>query len=227
MPPFSSDPLDVSDPLDYSEVRRAYDTGAEAYVGAIPDTRVEAPLDLAMVDAFAGAVTASGDPRVLDAGCGAGRMSRYLAERGCLVRGVDLSPSMVALARRDHHDMEFTVGSLADLPYPDDQFTGVMLWYSTIHTPPAGQARLFAEAARVLRPAGYLLVGFQAGEGTRDVSPLYRQLGYEVTLHRYLYPVDQVASLVEAAGLREVCRLLRRPRSGERDDQAMLLAQAN
>ena len=40
---------------------------------------------------------------------------------------------------------EFTVGSLTDLPYPDDRFAGVMLWYSIIHTPPAGLARIFAE----------------------------------------------------------------------------------
>ena len=154
------------DPLDFRAVRHAYDTVAEDYAGRLPDTRAESPLDLAMVDAFASAVTAGGSARVLDAGSGTGRMSRYLADRGCLVSGVDLSPGMVAMARRDHADLAFTVGSLADLPYTDDQFAGVMLWYSIIHTPPAGQARLFTEAARVLRPGGHLLVGFQSGEGS-------------------------------------------------------------
>jgi ubiquinone/menaquinone biosynthesis C-methylase UbiE len=134
---------------------------------------------------------------------------------------------MVAIARRDHHDLEFTEGSLADLPYPDEQFAGVMLWYSTIHTPPAGQARLFAEATRVLRPAGYLLIAFQTGEGARDVSPAYRRFGHEVELERYLYPADQVASQLEAAGLREICRLVRRAQGSERDDQAVLLARAD
>jgi hypothetical protein len=74
------------DPLDFSGVRLAYDTFADDYACDLPDTRTEAPLDLAMVEAFATAVTAGDDPRVLDAGCGAGRMSRYLAERGCLSR---------------------------------------------------------------------------------------------------------------------------------------------
>jgi hypothetical protein len=113
------------------------------------------------------------------------------------------------------------------LPYLDEQFTGVMLWYSTIHPPPGGQARLFAEAARVLRPAGHPLVGFQAGEGTRDVGPAYRPFGHEVTLERHLYTADQVASQIEAAGLREICRLVRRAQGRERDDQAVLLAKAN
>ena len=220
-------PSSPSNPLDFGHVRHAYDTVAEDYATHLPDTRAESPLDLAMVDAFAEAVTSGDDARVLDAGCGAGRMSRYVAERGCRVEGVDLSSRMVAMARRDHPDLEFAVGSLADLPYPDDLFAGVLLWYSIIHTPPAGQARIFAEATRVLRPGGHLLVGFQSGEGTRDVSAAYRRFGHEVRLERHLYTADHVASRSEAAGLREVSRLVRRARGTERDDQAFLLARAD
>lgn len=218
-------PVSVSPaPPDFRDVRRAYDTVASDYATYLPDTRAEAPLDLAMVDAFAEAVRSDADPLVLDAGCGAGRMSRYLVDRGCRVVGVDLSPGMVAMARRDHRELSFAVGSLADLPFPDGRFAGVLLWYSTIHTPPAGQGRIFAEAARMLRPGGHLLVGFQSGQGTRDVAPAYRRFGHEITLERHLYTADQVAGRIEAAGLREVCRLVRRARGSERDDQAVLLA---
>jgi SAM-dependent methyltransferase len=214
------------DPYDYRTVRHAYDTVAEDYATYLPDTRAETPLDLAMVDAFAEAVTSGADARVLDAGCGTGRMSRYLAEQGCLVEGIDLSPGMIAMARRDHPGLPFTVGSLTDLPYPNDRFAGVMLWYSIIHTPPAGQACIFAEAARVLRPGGHLLIGFQSGDGTRDVAPAYRRFGHEIQLERHCYPPDQVASQIEATGLREVSRLVRPAQGKERDDQAVLLAKA-
>lgn len=212
------------DAFDYHGVRRAYDTVAEDYAAYFPDTRAETPLDLAMVDAFAEAVGAGEDAEVLDAGCGTGRMSRYLTGRGCVVRGVDLSPGMVAMARRDHPGLDFTVGSLTELPYPDGRFAGVMLWYSIIHTPPAGQAAIFAEAARVLRPDGHLLVGFQSGTGVRDVSEAYRRFGHEIELERYLYVADEVSYQLEAVGLREVCRLVRRAQGRERDDQAALLA---
>jgi SAM-dependent methyltransferase len=185
-------------PIDMSGVRRAYDAVAEDYAARLPDNRAEAPLDLAMVDALAAAVGEQGsdgaDSRILDAGCGAGRMSRYLLGRGCSVEGVDLSPGMVAMARRDTPGVRFAVGSLADLPYADDTFGGVLLWYSIIHTPPAGQDRIFAETARVLRPGGHVLVGFQAGAGTRDVSAAYSRFGHEVELVRHLYTADEVAA---------------------------------
>ncbi|MFC7490809.1 MULTISPECIES: class I SAM-dependent methyltransferase [unclassified Knoellia] len=211
------------DDLGQPGVQRAYDTVAGTYADYFPDTRAESPLELAVVDAFAAAVTAETGARVLDAGCGAGRMSRYLADRGCAVQGVDLSRGMVDMARRDHPDLEFSVASLTELPFPDDTFAGVMVWYSAIHTPPEGQPLIFAEVARVLRPGGHFLIGLQAGEGTRDVSAAYARFGHDVELERHLYTADDVASLAADVGLAEVARLVRRPRESERDDQAALL----
>jgi hypothetical protein len=98
------------------------------------------------------------------------------------------------MARRDHRDLVFAVGSLTDLPYSDDEFAGVLLWYSIIHTPPTGQTRIFAEVTWVLRPTGHVLVGFQSDEGRRDVSGAYRRFGHEIQLERHLYTADQVAS---------------------------------
>lgn len=208
----------------YGSVRDAYDTVAEDYAALLPDTRAEAALDLAMIDAFAAAVGKGA--RVLDAGCGAGRMSRYLAGRDVAVEGVDLSPGMVARARRDHPDITFSVGSIADLPYRAGSFDGVMLWYSTIHTPPPDQPRIYQEVRRVLRPGGHLLVGFQSGEGVHDAAPSYRRYGHDVTLVRHLFTADEVSGWLTAAGFHEECRLVRRPEGVYPDDQAFLIARA-
>ncbi|MEJ5947045.1 class I SAM-dependent methyltransferase, partial [Pseudokineococcus basanitobsidens] len=191
--------------VDYSPVRRAYDTLAGTYAERLPDTRAEAPLDLAMLDHFATHVHATGAGSVLDAGCGAGRITRYLADRGCTVEGLDLSPEMVAAARRDHADLPFTVGSITDLPHPDGSFTGILFWYSTIHTPPDQLHHVFTEAVRVLRPGGYLLIAFQSGHGTHDVAPAYRRFGHDVELERYLTTADDIAAQLRASGLTETC----------------------
>jgi len=212
-------------PDDLSSVRLAYDTVAEDYATHLPDTRAEAPLDLAVLDAFVAAVADEGP--VLDAGCGAGRLTRHLAQRGCAVEGVDLAPGMVAAARRRHPDLKFSVGSLASLPCAADSFAGVVLWYSIIHTPPASHRHVFAEVARVLRPGGHVVVAFQSGHGVHDVGPAYRRFGHDVTLERHLVTEQEVAEDLAAVGLDEVCRLVRRPRGTETDDQAVLLAQSH
>ncbi len=213
---------------DSSGVRRAYDQVAELYASRLPDTRAEAPLDLAMVDAFADAVRSADHGYVLDAGCGTGRMSRYLTARGCQVHGLDLSPHMIRVARREQPALQVTAGSLTHLPFLADRYCGVLLWYSIIHTPPTGLARVFAEVVRVLRPGGRVLVGFQSGSGTRDVSEGYRRLGHEIDieLERYLFTADEIAAQLRSAGLEETCRVVRRARGSERDAQAFLLAEA-
>lgn len=216
-----------SDALDLGSIRHAYDAVADELAVVLPDTRAEAALDLAMVDAFAEAVTTTKDASVLDAGCGAGRMSRYLADRGCRVDGVDLSEGLVARAHDAHGDLRFAVGSLTALPYRADRFAGVLLWYSTIHLPEAGLAHAFAEAARVVRPGGHVLVGFQAGEGTRKVAFSYSRFRDRLRLNRHLRAPDDVSKALAAAGLREVSRLVRPPQGKELDDQSFLLARAD
>lgn len=69
--------------------RTAYDAVADTYADRFTATEPEQPVDLAMIDHFAGLLT---EPRrVLDAGCGAGRLLPYLAAQGCRPQGVDLS----------------------------------------------------------------------------------------------------------------------------------------
>ena len=111
-----------------SAVRAAYDTVASTYAAMLPDTRAEAPLDLAMVDAFITAVRGQGHEGadhpgdgapVLDAGCGTGRMSRHLADRGCAVRGIDLSPGMVARHDCPSPTCRSRSASLTALPFDD------------------------------------------------------------------------------------------------------------
>lgn len=203
-----------------STVRAAYDATAADYARLLPDTRAEAALDLAMVDELARRVAGG---RVLDAGCGAGRMSRYLADRGCRVHGVDLSPGMVEAATGAHPDLRFDVASLADLPLDDSSFDGALLWYSTIHTPDQHLPALLAEVVRVVRPGGHLLVGFQTGTGTRDLGATFRRLGHEVWLERYLRTADQMAAFLAAAGTVELARLVRAAEGSEGDGQAVLL----
>lgn len=205
---------------DPETVRRAYDATASDYARLLPDTRAEHTLDLAMIDAFVAVV---GGGRVLDAGCGAGRMTRHLAALGVVVEGVDLSPGMIEEARATQPGARFTEASLADLPFPDDTFAGALAWYSTIHLPASWLGTALAELVRVVRPGGHLLLGFQSGTGTRDLAATYRRLGHDVELVRYLRTAEEMAALLDELGTQEVARLVRAAVGTEVDDQATLL----
>lgn len=166
-------------------------------------------------------------PRVLDAGCGAGRLLPYLESRGCQVTGIDIAGGMVAQARRRHPTFGVSVGSLTRLPLADAAFDAYVSWYSTIHLPVDGLSAALAEAARVLRPGGRVLLAFQAGHGARDVARGMRSrhdVPPDAVLLRYHRTPDEVAAALVAAGFVESARLVRGPVDAEQDPQAVLVA---
>lgn len=206
---------------DFAEVITTYDTVAADYADRFPTTEPEDPLDLAMIDHFIARLGPS--PTVLDAGCGTGRMSRYLADRACRVVGLDVSPGMVAIARRDHPDLPFAVGSIVDLPYADASLDAAIYWFSVIHSPDDLLPRIAAEAARVVRPGGHVLLAFQVGTGSRDVANGYRALGHDVSLTRFNRTLAQMADVLTSAGFDIVARLEREPVPAEKNAQGFVI----
>jgi ubiquinone/menaquinone biosynthesis C-methylase UbiE len=212
----------VSQRQDEASVRAAYDTVADTYADHFRSTEPELAVELAMVEHF---VSLLQEPRrVIDAGCGAGRMMPVLAALGCEVEGIDLSGEMIRRAEADHGEFRFSVGSLSELPFADEAFDGVFSWYSTIHSPDEDLPQIFAEAARVLRPGGFLLVAFQVGSGLVDVSANYRRHGHEVALQRYNRTLEEMGAQLASAGFREVARFARAAAARERDGQGVLIA---
>ena len=93
---------------------------------------------------------------LLDAGCGTGMMALRIAARypDCTVHGIDLSPKMIAVARRDAEKQgltaDFRVGSITDLPDPDACFDVVITNIMYHHLDLAEKRQAVAEVARVL-----------------------------------------------------------------------------
>jgi SAM-dependent methyltransferase len=92
----------------------------------------------------------------LDLGCGEGRVSRDLAERGHRVTGVDVSPTLLEAARAAHPEGTYVTADAADLPFPDHSFDLVVAYNSLMDVEDLpGSVR---EASRVLRPGGKLVL---------------------------------------------------------------------
>jgi SAM-dependent methyltransferase len=101
---------------------------------------------------------------IVDLGCGSGRWARKLNRAGYEVLGIDQSPAMIRMARKNAPDSEFLIGSLwsARLP-PCDGITslGECLNYSFDEKAGKGAvARLFRRAYRALTPGGVLVFDF-------------------------------------------------------------------
>jgi SAM-dependent methyltransferase len=125
-------------------------------------------------------------------------MTAHLRALGVDAAGVDLSPGMVEVARRDHPHLRFSVGSMTALDVADASVTGLLAFWSLIHVPDDAVPTALAEFRRVLRPGGPLLVGFHAGTGSRLKTEGYGGHPMKVYVHRR--QPDQVAGWLREAG---------------------------
>jgi SAM-dependent methyltransferase len=106
--------------------------------------------------------------RVLDAGCGTGRVAIRLAELGYDCAGVDVDASMLAEARRSAPDIPWVLADLADLaegglPLGEgaDAFDLVVAAGNVIPlVEPGTEPTVVTGLARCLRPGGLLVAGF-------------------------------------------------------------------
>jgi SAM-dependent methyltransferase len=86
--------------------RNGYDAIAERYADVFRAELEAAPLDRALLRAFAELVTRDhADAQVLEVGSGPGTVTAHLSQLGLTVCGIDLSPVMVDIARRDHPEV--------------------------------------------------------------------------------------------------------------------------
>jgi SAM-dependent methyltransferase len=139
-----------------------------------------------LVDAMVGR-----NARILDAGCGPGRVGGRLHELGHRVVGVDIDPALIAAAEEDHPGPRWIVGDLATV---DLHSMGVEPAFDVIVA--AGNVMTFVEAgsrravlanlATMLADEGRLVIGFGTGRG---------------------YGFDDVAADATSAGLRFDLRL--------------------
>lgn len=125
--------------------------------------------------------------RVLDAGCGPGRVGGRLHRAGHTVVGVDVDPALIEAAREDHPGPTWLVGDLTELDLPAagvaEPFDAIVCAGNVLpFAAPGTQGRIVAGFAAHLIPGGRAVVGFGLDRG---------------------YPADAFRADVAAAGLSE------------------------
>lgn len=164
----------------YDEVAAGYDQRHRSWRTVRRFERIDAPqLEIAR-----------GANRVLELGCGTGRLLRKVRAHQRI--GVDVSPNMLAQANR--HELAVVAGSAETLPFATGSFdavlsgNGVFVYVSYPHT--------FAECARVLRPGGRLAVHQYAAHTWSRNSLLGRAEPYPL----HLRELDELIDPARQAG---------------------------
>jgi SAM-dependent methyltransferase len=207
-----------------AELRAAHDVLAELYADRLAGALDQMPADRAVLGLFC-ELTLAADlgATVVDVGCGTGRLEPYLAAKGLAPSGIDLSPEMIRVARRDHPGFGFDVADLRDLPFGDASLAGVVCWYSLMFLAPSDRPAAFGELARVVKPGGYLVTAFKAGDS--QVRRAGRSTGLDVEFDVYWLSPDEMDRRLTDAGFVTVFWGGRRAEGQEGSPQGYLLAQ--
>ena len=88
----------------------------------------------------------------LDFACGTGRLTTFAAA------GCDASAASIEIARAKHPGKRFECAPAAQMPFEDASFDGALSFHFLMHLPPDEVTRVFAEAARIVKPGGRLVV---------------------------------------------------------------------
>ncbi len=203
-----------------TDTRTSYDTVAISYTELVRGILAATPYERAAFRLFAEQVRAVGGGPVADMGCGPGRITAHLHELGAEAFGIDLSPAMIEVARREHPGLRFEVGSMTDVNLPDSSIAGLVAWYSLIHVPDPDISGVLAHFRRMLRPSGPLLLGFHAGYGSVLKTSGYGGHPMRVQVHRR--EPGQIAEWLRTAGFAVEATL--RLSSAESADGAVMFA---
>ena len=112
---------------------------------------------------------------LLDAGCGSGLFSHMAIQTGAEVIGIDAAPGLLEIARRRNPQNNFLEEDLEAMPFADDSFHFVVGFNSFQYAGSFDKA--LAEAARVLKPGGKLVIAIWDKPEMSDGTQVLKAIG--------------------------------------------------
>ena len=170
-----------------------YDNNANKYADS-----AEKVLPVELLEKFLSMLPSS--PKVLDAGCGSGRDSRYLKQKGAVVTGIDISKGLLDEAKKRSQDIEFVEGDLTQMPFPEAAFDGLWSHASLVHLETLEDVqKALGEYYRVLKKGGILHIFVKAQAGEEKTAVVTDSLSNHDRFFRY-YTEDELRELANIAG---------------------------
>jgi SAM-dependent methyltransferase len=115
---------------------------------------------------------------LLDVATGPGSVASEATKVGARTVGVDLSPGMIALAKKTHPDIDFRVAEVEHLPFNDQSFDAVVSNFGLGHFPyPEASV---AECIRTLKRGGPIALSWWSDPSKQRIQGLFREAIVEV-----------------------------------------------
>lgn len=141
---------------------------------------------------------------VLDAGCGPGRDTNLLSQRGLEVTGIDLSEGLIEYAKKRFPALEFKQGSFLELPFGNESFDGVWAHASLVHLESVDEVKTaLKEFARVLKNKGVIHIMVKAQLDEDKFKTVNDKRNRSERFFQF-YTQEELKKCAHAAGLREV-----------------------
>lgn len=140
--------------------------------------------------------------RLLEAGCGVGQVVLALRARGFDCHGLDYAKEVIDLLKGEFPDVPFAQGDIRALPQPNEYFDGYIS-LGVIEHFLDGQEGMLREAARVLKPGGYVFISVPALNSYRKLRirlGSYKDQA-EAPFFESCISVEELNSLLLSAGL--------------------------
>jgi SAM-dependent methyltransferase len=176
-------------------IRENYDELAKEYALHLFDELQHKPFDREVLTRFAHHTSNRG--AVCDLGCGPGHVTRFLNDLQAVVFGVDVSPNMVAEARRLNPGLDFRDGDMLALDLAPGSLAGIVAFYAIVNLPLEHVRLAFNEMFRALEPDGLALLAFHAGNEIVHPDELW---GVPLTMGFYLHQTAAICQGLEAVG---------------------------
>lgn len=137
---------------------------------------------------------------VLDAGCGAGRDTKLICEKGIVTIGLDISSGLIQVAKSKYPRIEFVCGNFLNLDFPNNYFDGVWSHVSLVHLETSEECQqALCEFNRVLKNEGILHVLVKEKTDDENVKFLTDDKFLNNGLYRY-FTNQEIRNLVNNTG---------------------------
>jgi SAM-dependent methyltransferase len=180
-------------------IRDEFTHQADSYV------RSPVPNMAATLDTVVELVPPDAEARWLEAACGPAIVGRAVAVRVGAVHGVDLTPAMIEKAGAEAaaaglENIEFSLGDVTALEFPDASFDGAVTRFSLHHIP--APQRMLEEMARVVRPGGWIVIADHLTDADGDAAAWHEEIErLRDPSHWACLTRERLLALGEGAGL--------------------------